>query len=471
MAKGPKKEEVDFLMQRLILTRRSMLFSLVGLMMTAMLVLGGCGGSDSTGNGSYDFPKVTTTNAPPVIDADTLQQWIDEGKLNAPMAAAKASEGASKSAINADRVVVVSPSTVADWTGKGHIPGAVRWGTDETAQNRMEGLGTAGSMMPSGALMDSVIQRLGIDNNTTIVISLPSNSSIYNQSLVYWDLRYWGFSRDRIKILNGGDDAWVAAGYQLSNAAIEKYTASTYSVSQNARLASEVRYSVGDMIVKVDELIANPALKDNWQLVEVRGAATSPYMTNAIRLQNATMFLTRLNGDATKNFVYPDEATFLAKLANLAVVDGDDTDARLASGKRTIAMCGTSTSASPTFVLFDAVLKRPAGYAAMYDGSNTQWSKYTEAALEAALEASFPGSAASKVDSIAQWAFNSTTNPRMVGTMSSTDSAYFDGIANIDLSPANPVMNQILQEDLQYMKKSSGTGGGSTGGGSAAPGC
>lgn len=464
--------------QRLLMTRRSMLFSLVGLMMTAMLVLGGCGGSDST-SGGYESPlsPVTTTSAAPTIDAATLKQWIDEGKLNAPMAGAvKASEGVAKAAlVNTDRVVVVSPSSVADWTGKGHIPGAVRWGTDETAQSRMEGLAIAGSMMPTGPFMDSVIQRLGIDGNTTIVISLPIRSaSVYNQSLVYWDLRYWGFDRDRIKILNGGDDAWLTAGYTLTKDPVEKYTPSNYSVKQNARLAPEVRYSVGEMIVKIDELIANPALKNEWQLVEVRGPKTSPYVTNAIRLQNAQMYLDKVDGvDASgaayQYYVYPNKDTFLAKLANLAVVDGDNTDARLASNKRTIAMCGTSTSASPTFVLFDAVLKAPAGYAALYDGSNSQWSKYTKAALEAA----YPTFAAFNMDWIEQWAFNNTTNTRVIGALPSTDTDYFNVSAEINLGPANPVMNQILQEDLEYMKKSSDStaGGGSSGGGSAPSGC
>ena len=369
------------MMQRFLMSRRTMLYSLAGMLMTAMMALYGCGGSGSTGSGSYPDPTPTTTKSAAIIDASTLMTWINEGKLNAPMAAKASVDGAAvKSSAIFDRVVVVSPSTTADWTTKGHIPGAVRWGTDETAMSRVEGLALATSMMPNGPMMDGIIQRLGIDGNTTIVISLPKNSSLYNQSLVYWDLRYWGFPRERVKILNGGDDAWEAAGYTLSIDATEKYTPSTYSVKNNAALNESFRYSIGDMIAKVDTMIADPTMKNSWQFIEVRGATTTPYVTNALRQPNATMFLTRLNGDATKNFVYPDKATLEAKMATLAVKDGA-ADAFISPTKKTIVMCGASTSASPTFVLYDAILGVPEGNVALYDGSASQWNNYSNARL------------------------------------------------------------------------------------------
>lgn len=450
-------------MQGFRMTRRSMLFSLAGLLMAAMLTLGGCGGSDSTGSGSYPDPTpappvVTTTKAPTILTADVLKQWVDEGKVNAPLD-------------DADRVVIVSPSTVADWTAaaKGHIPGAVRWGTDELAKDRIEGLAMAGSMMPDGPMMDGIIQRLGITGTTTIVISLPKNSSIYNQSLTYWDLRYWGFPRERVKILNGGDDAWEAAGHKLSIGATEKYTASTYSVGRNSGLNTAFRYSIGETIVKVDAMMADPALKNTWQLLEVRGVATSPYMTNALRLPSATMFLTRLNGDATKNFIYPDKATLEQRMATMAVTDGANADARISPTKKTIAMCGTSTSASPTFVLFDAVLEVPAGNIALYDGSASQWNFYSTARLTAAYPTAAPGQ-------IEAWAFDNAVNPRAQGTIPSA-SVFNDWTAlSLGLGPNDAAMNQIEAADREYMNKMSGstggtTGGGSTGGGSGPSGC
>ena len=36
--------------------------------------------------------------------------------------------------------------------------------------------------------------------------------------MAFWTFRYWGFARDRVKILNGGDDAWDVAGRPLTDA-------------------------------------------------------------------------------------------------------------------------------------------------------------------------------------------------------------------------------------------------------------
>lgn len=440
------------MMQRLLMTRRNMLFSLVGIVMTTMLTLWGCGGGGGTS--SYTDPSPTTIKSATVISASTLKQWIDEGKLNAPLG-------------SKDRVVIVSPSTSANWvlTTKGHIPGAVRWGTDETSKSRVEGLALAVYMMPDGPMMDSIVQRLGIDGNTTVVVSLPKNSSLYDQSLIYWDLRYWGFPRDRVKILNGGDDAWEVAGYTLSVDATEKYTASTYSVNKNTALNDTFRFSLGEMIDKVDTLIADPTQKDNWQLLEVRGTATTPYITNALRQTSATMFLTRLDaGDGvTRNYIYPDKATLEARMATLAVKDGS-VDAFVSPTKKTIAMCGASTSASPTFVLFDAVLGVAEGNIALYDGSATQWNNYSLERLTLAyptMESKY----------LTPWAFNNTTAPRAQGAMLTTAVPSIWSVVPI-LGYSDPAMNQIESADKLYMTPAATTPStGTSSGGSAPSGC
>lgn len=400
-----------------------------------------------------------------------MKQWIDEGKLNAAFG-------------SKDRVVVLSTAALADWTTKGHIPGAVRLDTTETAKDRIEGLALAATMMPDGPMMDSIIQRLGIDSYTTIVFTIPKNSSIYNQSVPFWNFRYWGFSRDRLKILNGGDDAWDVAGLALSTDAVEKYTASTYSVSQNAALKDVVRYSLSEMIAKVDAIIADPTLRDTWQLIDVRGFTTIPYMTNALRLSSATMYMTRLNGDANKNFVYPDAATFRTRLADLTgfpVKDGANNVVASAT-KKTICMCGSSTSASPTFVLFDAVLNVPEGDIAMYDGSASQWNNYNTARLKSA----YPDTVATVTQRNA-WSFNVYTSPvnpnaitknRAQGAFASSLTSAVAGIwaflAPV-LGPTSTDMNQIENIDKAYIKPAAtpapSTGPTTGSGGSAGGGC
>lgn len=434
------------MLQRLM-SRRSFLLGVVGVVMSTMLTLWGCGGGGGTSSYSQ---SVTTTSAPAIIDAATLKKWIDEGKLNAPFG-------------TKDRVVVVSPSTTAFWTNKGHIPGAVRWDTNEFAMTRVEGLAAAGNMMPTGSMMDAIIQRLGIDSNTTIVVSLPKNSTLYYQSLVYWDLRYWGFARNRIKILNAGDDAWEVAGYSLSQDATDKYTASTYSVAQNGTLKDVVRYSIGEMIGTIDSLIATPTLKSTWQMIDVRGFEKTPYITNALRMSGYTQFFTRLDaGDGvTRNYMYPDKATLETRFAASAVKDGS-TDAFISATKKTVVMCTASSSASPSFVLFDAVLAVPEGNIMMYDGSASQWNGYSTALLSAA----YKNATSSQIQA---WAFDNSTNPRAQETMpTSTDYSIFS-VAPV-VGPADVNMNQIETADKAYMNSSTSSSTTSSSG-SAPSGC
>lgn len=453
------------MMKGFLMTRRNMLFGLLGMVMTAMLALYGCGG----GGSSYDNPVSTTSTASAIIDATTLKRWIDEGKLNAPFG-------------SADRVVVVSPSSSTDWTTKGHIPGAVRLNTTEFAMSRVEGLAMATNMIPDGAMMDTLIQRLGIDDCTTIVVTLPKNSTLYYQSLFYWNLRYWGFARDRIKILNGGDDAWDVAGYALSTDATEAYTPSTYSVAQNGTLKDVVRGSIGETIALVDLLINDPTQKDTWQIIDVRGATVSPYLTNGLRLvaqgtnPSYTMYFTRMdaNNDGTpdtdRNFVYPDRATLETRLATMAVKDGA-VDVFASATKKTLVMCASSFSASPTFALFDAVLGAAEGDVIMYDGSSSQWNIYSTARISLKYPIAPTVPAEATAAQISAWAFDNATAPlRAQGSMPvSTDVSMF--ISPPTYGTTAPEMNQIEVADRAYMTPTTTTTGGSSSGGSSAPGC
>ena len=444
-----------------MMKRRTLVVALNLVTIIALSVaMWGCG---SSGTSSYSDPSATTTKSAAVISAATLKQWVDEGKLNAPYG-------------SKDRVVVLSTSTFANWTtvSKGHIPGAVRLDTTETAKDRIEGLALASTMMPDGAMMDGIVKRLGIDGNTTVVFSIPKNSSIYDQSVPFWNFRYWGFQRERLKILNGGDDAWDVAGLALSRDTTDKYTPSTYSVSKNGTLKDVVRYSIGEIIALVDSLLATPSLKNTYQIIDVRGFTTSPYMTNALRLSSATMYLTRLNGDTTKNYVYPDEATFRSRLAALAVKDGA-TDVFASAAKKTVVMCGSSTSASPSFVLFDAVLNVPEGDIAMYDGSSSQWNNYNTVRLALA----YPSASTTAASQRNAWTFNlytSPTNPNAL-TKNRAQGAFTSSMTSAVsiwnsffpvLGPTNPDMNQIEKEDKAYMLPASSTS--STSGGTSTPG-
>jgi 3-mercaptopyruvate sulfurtransferase SseA len=423
-------------------TRRAQPHPLAAALIAFTLSISGCSGT--TGTTGYDNP-VSSTLTPAIIDARTLITWADEGKINAPFG-------------TADRVVVVSVTTRANFTAptKKHIPDSVLLDyTSELTMTREEGLGPAGTMMLAGSQMDALIKRLGIDDHTTIVLTIPkasTDSDMYQQSVAFWTFRYWGFARSRVKILNGGDDAWDAAGQALTDA-IVSVPPSSYNLTSNKAVKSSLRYSVGEMLALVDSINQNPAQRAGVQLLDVRGFTTSPYMGNAFRGSGGYQFMSdRVNGEAGRNRLYPDKQTLMTRMAALPVLDGA-ANAFMSPTKKTVVMCGSSTSASPSFVLFDAVLEVPEGDIGMYDGSSSQWGNYSFAKIRAA------GATEAQANA---WAFDvvtpGTTLFRSVGTLPAPvagENPFMPGY--FVFLPTQSEVNQIEVDDSKFISATGGT--------------
>ena len=425
----------------------------IGVMLALALGAGGCG--DPTGTSGYMDLETVARTPSAVIDAGTVMAWADEGRINAPLG-------------RADRVVVVSVTTRTAFVTRRHIPDAVVLDyPTELTMVREEGLGPAGTMMLAGPQMDALVQRLGIDGHTTIVLTIPkgsSDSEQYQLAVAYWTFRYWGFPRERLKILNGGDDAWDAAGQPLTDAVVA-VTPSTYSVSGNRELKDMVRYSVGEMLALVDAVNRDRSQLATWQMLDVRGFTTSPYLANTLRGGGGMQFLQdRVNGESGRNRLYPDNATLEARMASLPVMDGA-VSTFLSPLRRTVVMCGTSTSAAPSFVLFDAVLGVPEGSIGMYDGSSTQWTNYSVARIRAA------GATAAQANA---WAFD-VVSPggsltRAMGPLPAPvpgENPFVPG--NFMYAPGQAEVNQIESADRAYMSRTT-PGGGTPGGGGGTPG-
>ena len=436
------------MLRTLTISRRTIPLA-AALALTALALLSvGCGGS--AGTTSYANPITTTQTDSSMIDAATLAKWTDEGKVNAPLG-------------TADRVVVISVTTPAIFlSARKHIPDAVLLDSStELSMTREEGLGPATTMMLAGPQMDALVQKLGIDGSTTIVLTHPkgsTDSEHLQPAVAYWTLRYWGCARERVKMLNGGDDAWDVAGRPLTDAALVP-TASTFSVTSNKVLKDTLRFAVGEILTLVDSINRDRSLLNTWQMLDVRGFTVSPYIANADRGNGPFQYATdRVNGESTRNRLYPDQAVALSRLASLPVMDGT-TPVYLSPTRKLISMCGTSFNCAPIFVIFDGILKVAEGNAAMYDGSSTQWNNYSLAKIRAA------GASASQAST---WAFDAATSGnsslRAVGPLPAAvpgENPFVPG--NFVYSPSQDEANQIESADKAYMAKTSG--GGTTGGG------
>lgn len=338
---------------------------LVGLALTATLILGGCG------TDSYDEPKsftptlTVTSNA--LIEADQLKEWMDMGLVNAP-------------ADGSERVVILTVGSKTEYEIE-HIPGALLWDSGNSAgepafhQSRLEALAPLSVMVPDGTNMDSLLRTRGIDGCTTIVIS-HSGANMMNSSRAYFTLRYWGFPKERIKVLNGGNAAWKSAvtGNAWDNAQygviaeVPVVTPTNFSVREHGAIKADLRLSLGEMLQEVDRNLSDPAT--TGYILDARGGTdyeattmtlTSPYafqgrISNAIKDDHSAYY-------AGTGFKTLEELT--ARLELLGV-DND---------KKIITYCVTGMRAAVPFFVIDGVF----GWdVTLYDGSWNQWGSYTE---------------------------------------------------------------------------------------------
>lgn len=197
------------------------------------LMLWGCGGS-----GGDDYAQPLNVDSSPVdgaatsvlIEPATLKTWIDQGLVG--------NEGGFGS-----NVVVVDFRSPA---GSDRISGACRAEGGDLTAKRLEGVTEATPLVATGEQMDTLLQRLGINEKSIIIFTSGGNG--YMPTRAYWSFRYWGFPKERLKLLNGGNAAFAAAYPGLMTQTVPTPTASDYSVKDLAGVNDDLRASIGEMI-------------------------------------------------------------------------------------------------------------------------------------------------------------------------------------------------------------------------------
>lgn len=399
-----------------------------------VLAAWGCGKSPT----SYHNPNtdITTTATPTaLIDAATLKQWVDEGKVNNNTRGVR------------DRVVILTVATAAQYAA-GHIPGAQLYnsGTDLSG-TREEALGVLTSEPPDGATMDAIIQRLGIDANTTIVFTGTTGQNFLNPSRAYFTFRYWGFPRARLKVLQGGEAAWTAAGQSLVTAA-PSVTPSTFSVKDcydGTGASFAMRAPIGEMIDVIDKFntgALSTTDPNGIVVLDVRGGTITYSMANS-KIDDYNQY--SVTGS---NATFKPTADLVARLATFGVTS---------STRLTYVYCASGQRASSVFFVLDGVLGWPVR---LYDGSSGQWSQY--------VTANGVGTA---------WRVDTNTPttilPRTTGTITA-GSFVLNPVNNVLFSSiTDPRANQVAKDDKGYASSGStaGGGGGGGGGGGAPSGC
>ncbi|MHB8881611.1 MAG: selenite/tellurite reduction operon rhodanese-like protein ExtH [Thermodesulfovibrionales bacterium] len=404
------------------------------------LVLHGCGG------GGYDAP-VTIQTSSALISPETLKEWIDSGRVNGT---------------GFDRVIVMDVNSQSNYAA-GHIPGAQFVDSADIYQTRNEGVAADVNMVLDGSHMDSLLHKYGIDRNTTIVFTSGNSDpkgtpgASLSATRAYWTFRYWGFPRERLKVVDGINPAW-AAQFGLTTAAAPTIVPSTFSVKNNGILKSDLRLSLSEMITIAD------AGSPNGVIIDGRGAGGSfggnPGSTAGVfapsgdfvafegKIKGAqALSFTSLYDSANGNRFFPRDQ-LIAKFAAVG----------LDSSKTAYVHCRTGVIASSLFFVLDGVLGWPV---ANYDASWSQWGQM----------AGDPTNG-KQIDPNSPWRTDipSRTEGIVYNILSgkTIEKLCLDGSAATCAPPASfdTDGNKIEEEDVQYMN-SGGAGGsaGTSGGG------
>ncbi len=323
------------------------------LVIAATLLVWGCGGGGGSG---YDTPTETDNSAVGgaatnvLIEPATLKSWMDDGLVGNETG-------------YGEKVVILDFRS----TGAERINGACRVEGADLTLTRFEGVADAAPLVATGAMMDAVIQRLGIDENTTIVFT--TDGSPYMATRAYWTFRYWGFPKSRLKLLNGGNNAFAAAYPNLMNENVPSPTPSTYSVRNLAGLNDDLRASVGEII----EIIKT--LPDSTTNIVFDARGDAYYLGT-----KATSGL--LGGDVVVVDGHPEGGQYLsqgemftsgkfktaAEIQALFAAKGWD------ASKKATVYCTSGYSATPLFFALDAILDADVQ---LFDGSWSQLGKYS----------------------------------------------------------------------------------------------
>lgn len=457
---------------------RVMLASMLGVVALTLLTLWGCGG------GGYDQPAtsaVTMQTANALVTAEQLKTWIDAGLVN-------------KASGSYDRVVILDVSSnETDGSNKynivGHIPGAqlISAGANAFQDNtRAEGpLSVTGNMVCTGATMDALIQNAGIDGNTTIVLTNNANNTI-NVARAYTTFRYWGFPKARLKVLQGGNPAWVAAGYSLTTA-VPTIQKSTYGVAQNgtSRVNTDMRVSLPEMIAYVQGVVAGNANKV-FILDTIRPGTVSS-TTDLLDGNFYTPFDGAIKGSyrfpyanvvsPASTLYFKDAATLQTDISAAVAGDGVTTlgDANRDSAKTFIVFCRAGNAASVAYFALDGIAYYNSNVdVKWYDGSLGQWNLMASSSHTATDTTGATVNAGGKLAVGSIWDTTLLTDNLTwnVGRTISTTNLAQRPIINytsrvFGVEPSFAQGNQIEDADRAYRSTVTGTtgGGGSTGGG------
>lgn len=410
---------------------RVLLVALLGLVAVAALTIWGCG-TDSYDNPAKTALTTKTTNA--LISASELKGWMDAGLVN--------KQGGH------DRVVILEVSGKPLNYASEHIPGAIFVNLNEIYATRVEGPAEFGSMVATGAQMDALIKKAGIDQNTTVVFTTSAaemdTNTLWNLTRGYTTFRYWGYAKERLKVLDGGNKAWATVGTMTG--AVPVVTTSSYGIAPNGvnGVKADLRASLSEMMTAVNA--------NNDDFIDGRSSisgGTTDLLVTAAPVP-FVVFEGRVSGTNSKVVPYTNLIDATTKqfksISDVQTLLNIQTDTAY-------TLCRAGNIASVLFFAIDGYAYADGSKKAVwYDGSWGQWGLMADVNNGGKLPAN---SAWSTIALTSGYSDNATAGRTVVDITSRL----------LNPQPAFPA-NQIEDADKTYLSPiTTSTSGGTSGGG------
>ena len=433
---------------------RVMVAGLLGVAMLTLVGMWGCG-TDGYNSPSTEQTLTKTDNA--LIEAATLKAWVDAGLVN--------KKG------QAEKVVVLEVTSDASYA-QAHIPEAVNVNLADLTATRLEGPAYFGAMVATGEQVDALIQKAGIDQNTTIVFTTSEKemdaNTLWNLTRGYTTFRYWGFPKERLKVLNGGNKAWMAAGYTMTaKAPTVAGTSYTVTAGNVNKVQQELRASLSEMIAAVDA--------DQSDFIDGRPSIAGG-TTDLIDTAKFVVFEGRIKATHSRILSYStlvDKNKRFLPIDNVVDIDdldGDTNTTETLNGLKTLlniqtdtahALCRAGNIASVIFFAIDGYAYYDGTKKAVwYDGSWGQWGQMAPSNTLSTVRAVNAGG---KLPTDTVWSTISRTNAVTynIDTLVTAPATYRSivDITSRLLNPAPPVTaNQIEEADKAYRSPTVTTG-------------
>jgi len=162
----------------------------------------------------------------------------------------------------------------------GHIPGAVFFDIDTICDRDS----AFPHMLPNTPMFEAAIGELGISNDDEVVVY--DGSGIFSAPRVWWMLRIFG--HDKVRVLNGGLPAWIAAGGEMANLHQDgrlEYAAQNFRSSFRPHLVTDIAtvwQSLKDSTIQVIDARAAPRF--SGEQPEPRPGVRCGHMPGSINL-------------------------------------------------------------------------------------------------------------------------------------------------------------------------------------------